>query len=67
MTGSVGIPGPFRLFLGKEKVHGQLITEQRAAYQEQSTEVSFLKAEFGQSHPSLSWKGSRNHLSNVFI
>lgn len=32
MTGPVGIPGPFGIFLGKEKAHGELIAERRLVF-----------------------------------
>lgn len=45
MTGPVGIPGPFRIFLVKEKVHGELITEQRAVYQNNRAKNNQLRAQ----------------------
>lgn len=45
MTGPVGIPGPFWIFLGKEKVHGELITEQRIVYQNNWAKAGQFRAQ----------------------
>lgn len=44
MTGPVGIPGPFWIFLGKEKVHGELIIEQRVVGQNNRVKDSQLSS-----------------------
>lgn len=78
MTGPVGIPGPFRIFLGKEKVHVELIAEQTVVYQncakssQLTAQQQLLRAGgFGQlifgAATFFGWKESRNNLGNALI